>query len=246
MPLIPWWALLSSSAAPILLIGGWTASSALQPASFDPRSHTISALAAAGATDRWLMTSVFAGIGVCYFVTAYGFKCVRPAGRITLLLGGVCSIAVALFPEPGDGGTTPQHVVATGVGFTTLAAWPCLAVEGGRTAPWPLRPPPPAVSTALVRASAVWFGVERSGHGDAGAAERVVTGLQALWPVIVAAGLRRSAGLRHPAGQQDRGHPDGEAGQRGAGQAPARREAVDGERGQALARAGDADDQQHR
>jgi hypothetical membrane protein len=240
MSLIPWWALLSSGAAPILLIGGWTAASVLQPTGFDPLSHTISALAADGATDRWLMTSVFAGIGVCYFVTAYGLKRVRPAGRVTLLLGGACSIAVAVFPEPGDGGTTPQHVVATGMGFATLAAWPCLAVEDGPSTPWPLRPAISAAFTALVLASAAWFLVELHGHGDAGVAERVVTGLQALWPVIVAAGLRYSAG------QQGRDHPDGEAGQRGARQAPARREAVDGVRGQALGRGGDADHQERR
>ena len=181
MSLIPWWALLSSGAAPILLIGGWTVASALQPPSFDPLSHTISALAADGATDRWVMTSVLAGIGVCYFVTACGLKRVRPAGRVTLLLGGACSIAVAVFPEPGDGGTTPQHVVATGMGFASLAVWPCLAVEGGSSAPWPLRPATSAFFTALVLASAAWFLVELNGHGDAGVAEHVVTGLQELW-----------------------------------------------------------------
>ena len=52
MSLIPWWSLLSSGAAPILLIGGWTAASTLQPAGFDPLSYTISALASDSATDR--------------------------------------------------------------------------------------------------------------------------------------------------------------------------------------------------
>lgn len=192
MRLIPWWALLSSGAAPVLLISGWAAASALQPTSFDPLSHTISALAADGVNDRWLMTSVFAGLGICYFVTAYGLRRVRPAGRVTLLLGGACTIAVAVFPEPGDGGTTPQHIAATGLGFVSLAAWPCLAVEGGPATPWPLRPVISAAFTALVLASAAWFLVELHGHGAAGVAERVVTGLQALWPVIVATCLRRS------------------------------------------------------
>ena len=240
MSLIPWWALLSSGAAPILLIGGWTAASALQPTGFDPLSHTISALAADGATDRWLMTSAFAGIGVCYFVTACGLTCIRRAGRATLLLGGACSIAVAVFPEPGDGGTTPQHVVATGIGFTTLAAWPCLAVEGGPCTPWPLRPATSAAFTGLVLASAAWFLVELHGHGEAGIAERVVTGLQALWPATVA------AGLRHAASQQRRDHPHDEPAQRRPRQPPAWRETVNGERSQALARGSDADHQEHR
>ena len=240
MPLVPWWALLSSGTAPVLLIGGSAAASALQPTGYDPLSHTISALASDEATDRWLMTWVFAGIGVCYFVTACGLRRVRPAGRVTLLLGGVASIAVALSPEPGYGGTTPQHVVATGIGFTTLAVWPCLAVEEGSGAPWPLRRGISVGFTVLVLGSTVWFLIALNGHGEAGVAERVVAGLQAVWPLVVAAGLRYSAG------QQGRRHPDGEAGQRGARQAAVRREAVDGEGGQALGRGGDADGQQHR
>ena len=240
MPLVPWWALLSSGTAPVLLVVGSAAASALQPAGYDPLSHTISALASNEATDRWLMTSVLAGIGVCYFVTACGLRHVRPAGRVMLLMGGVASIAVALFPEPGYGGTTPQHVVATGIGFTMLALWPCLAVEGGPAAPWPLRRGISVGFTVLVLGSAVWFLVALNGHGDAGFAERVVIGLQAVWPLVVASGLRYSAR------QQGRRHPDGEAGQRGAWQAAMRSEAVDGEGGQALSRGGDADRQQHR
>jgi hypothetical protein len=45
MSLIPWWALLSSGAAPVLLIGGWSAATVLQPTNYDPVTETISALA---------------------------------------------------------------------------------------------------------------------------------------------------------------------------------------------------------
>jgi hypothetical protein len=87
MATIPWWALLSSGAAPVLLVGGWLTASALQPAGYDPLTQTISSLAAQGATDRWLMTAVLAAIGVCYIVTAYGLHMVRAAARVALVFG---------------------------------------------------------------------------------------------------------------------------------------------------------------
>ncbi|MBA2310412.1 MAG: DUF998 domain-containing protein, partial [Pseudonocardiales bacterium] len=53
---VPWWGVLSSAAAPVLLIGGWTVAAVRQPAVFDSTVDTISALAALDATDRVVMT----------------------------------------------------------------------------------------------------------------------------------------------------------------------------------------------
>jgi hypothetical protein len=55
---VPWWGTVSSAAAPVLLVGGWTAAAALQP-HFDQIADTVSSLAAPGATDRWVMTATF-------------------------------------------------------------------------------------------------------------------------------------------------------------------------------------------
>jgi hypothetical protein len=41
----PWWGVLSSAAAPTLLIGGWTLAAAQQDTGFDSLTQTISALA---------------------------------------------------------------------------------------------------------------------------------------------------------------------------------------------------------
>jgi hypothetical protein len=49
---VPWWGLVSSAAAPVLLVGGWTLAAGLQPGSFDAVAGTISSLAAEGAADR--------------------------------------------------------------------------------------------------------------------------------------------------------------------------------------------------
>ncbi len=74
---VPWWGVVSSVAAPVLLAGGFTVAASLQP-SFNPVANTVSALAARGAADRWVMTLTFLVVGVCYLVTALAL---RPAGR---------------------------------------------------------------------------------------------------------------------------------------------------------------------
>lgn len=191
MPLVPWWALLLSGIAPVLLIGGWLAAACLQPTRYDPLIQTISSLAALDATDRWLMTAVLAVVGGCYVVTAHGLDRVRRRGRTALKVGGVSAILVALSPEPGHGATSLQHLGAAGLGFFSLMLWPCLAMERSPAAPWPLRPAAAIGFTSLVFGSAVWFLAELHGHGDAGLAERVVTGLQSVWPVVVVGSLRR-------------------------------------------------------
>ena len=44
---VPWWGVVSSAAAPVLMIGGWTVAASVQPR-FDPVADTVSALAAPG------------------------------------------------------------------------------------------------------------------------------------------------------------------------------------------------------
>ena len=55
----------SATAAPIALIGGWTVAATRQPEAYDATRDTISALAAHGADDRWLMTAALAVVGGC-------------------------------------------------------------------------------------------------------------------------------------------------------------------------------------
>jgi len=76
---VPWWGLVSSAVAPVLLVGGWTVAAGLQPGSFNAVADTISSLAAEGAADRWVMTLALAGVGACHVVTGLAL---RPAARI--------------------------------------------------------------------------------------------------------------------------------------------------------------------
>ena len=100
---VAWWGLLSATAAPVLLIGGWTVAAAHQRARFDPVVETIIALSARGATDRWIMTAALAGLGVCHVVTSLSLRPAAMAGRAALAGGGIATVLVAAFPLPADG-----------------------------------------------------------------------------------------------------------------------------------------------
>lgn len=189
MSRVPGWAVLSSTAAPVLLIGGWTLAASRQPA-FDSVAETISALAGRGATDRWLMTTALAGLGVCHLVTAAGLRPARTAGRAALGIGGAATVLVAAFPLPADGSST-AHTVVAGTAVVALAAWPALAWR--RDSPVALLRPRAALAGAAGLLGLVgWFGASLGGD-QVGLAERVAAGAQALWPlatVLISRGLR--------------------------------------------------------
>ncbi|MFC1420743.1 DUF998 domain-containing protein [Streptacidiphilus cavernicola] len=187
---LPRWALLSSGSAPVLLVGGWAVAGALQRSGYDPLTQTISALAGYGAAYRWIMTGVMFAVGACYAATAAGLRGVAAPGRIALACGGAASVLVALSPEPAAGPTL-RHTAAAVVGVVALAVWPLLASERGPAARWVLRPWLAAAVTGLCLLSALWFLVSLRGDGPAGVAERLVTGLEALWPFVVVAACVR-------------------------------------------------------
>ena len=182
---VPWWGVISSAAAPVLLIGGWTVAAGLQPR-FDPVTDTVSALAAIGATDRWVMTLTFLLVGVCYIVTALALRPARTAGRLILTVGAAAGMLVAANPEhPGGFGSVP-HFIWASLGFAGLTLWPAGAAKRGPAVPWGLRPAVAAAAIAVLFALLAWFGAELIlGAGQVGLAERVVGAAQAAWPLAV-------------------------------------------------------------
>jgi hypothetical protein len=185
MRLVAWWALLSSGIAPVILVGGWTAAEVLEGPDYNPVTQTISVLAAGAPRVYWVLTATLIIVGSCYLVTAWGLHAAHLAGRLSLAGGGLSAILLAMFPAPATGGSLPHGSLVT-VGFTLLALWPVLATNRrGAPAPWGLRPLPSIAVSALMWLGALWFVIELQIHGSAGVAERVVTSLQSLWPVIV-------------------------------------------------------------
>jgi hypothetical membrane protein len=190
---VPWWGLVSSAVAPVLLVGGWTLAARLQPGSFDAVADTISALAAEGAADRWVMTLALAGVGACYVVTGLALRPAASAGRLLLMAGGAATALVAAFPETaGHGGSLPHTFWAT-VGFVTLAVWPLAASRRGSLVPAWLRPGVRAGAAGVLLGLLVWFGAELIGGGwQVGLAERVLAGAEAVWPLTVVLACRWS------------------------------------------------------
>ena len=183
------WAVASAALGAPILIGGWTFAAARQPPGYDPIRDTISALAGRGASDRWVMTSALAGLGVCHIATACGLRPASPAGRVLLAGGGVATLFVAGIPLPADG-TSGAHAIAAGTSFLALGAWPIFASRHA-TSDASLRVDVSVVASGVLLALVAWFVVELR-RSRSGLAERAAAGAQALWPLVVVATARRA------------------------------------------------------
>ncbi|VXC39824.1 DUF998 domain-containing protein [Nocardioides sp. AX2bis] len=169
-------ALVSAALAPVALIGGWTLAATRQPAAYDATRDTISALAAVGADDRWVMTTGFVVLGGCHVVTALGLTEAHRLGRVVLGAGGVAALGVAVAAEP-----SAAHVPVATASFVALSLWPGLSGLPGRRSGW--------AATVVLGGLLGWFSLELGGPRS-GLAERVVAGAQVLWPLAVVLALR--------------------------------------------------------
>jgi hypothetical membrane protein len=187
---MPWWGVVSSTASPVVLIGGWTVAARLQPSSFSPMADTVSALGAIGATDRWVMNVVFLVVGVGYIVTALSLRLAALAGRLILIAGAIAGMLIAVNPEH-PGYTSIPHFVCAALGFAGLAGWPLAAWRRGPSAPWALRRAACCWAVAAQLALLGWFVVELvNAGGQVGLAERLVGAAQALWLLAVVVSCR--------------------------------------------------------
>ncbi|MFY1671766.1 DUF998 domain-containing protein [Plantactinospora sp. WMMB334] len=215
MPAVPWWGVLSSVAAPVLLAVGWSLAAVRQPPGYDPVADTISQLSSYGVIDRLILVICLAGLGVAHLVTAVGLRFVPLAGRLVHGGGGVATVVVALVPKV-DSVTPPVHGIAAVIAFVALATWPSVAAlrwshrPGRRTGrprshlpgrraerprsrppvrrggrPWPLRLPVAFAASAVLLGSGLWLALQLPDGPTAGLAERVTAGLEALWPLVV-------------------------------------------------------------
>jgi len=207
---VPWWGVVSSAAAPVLMVTGWSVAAGLQPHPVDPVAEPVSVLAAVGATDRWVMSLTFVVVGGCVLVTGLALRPARAAGRLMLMAGAVAGMLVAAVPEhPGTSFPVP-HMVCAAAGCVGVVAWPAGAWRRGPSVPWGLRPGVCAGAMAVLLALVAWFGVELiTGGGLAGLAERSFGAALALWPLTVVASCRHGAGKDtrsrvNPPGQPNR------------------------------------------
>jgi hypothetical membrane protein len=194
-PTVPWWGLLSATAAPVLLIGGWTVAAAHQLGGFDPFVETISELARRSADDRWIMTDALAGLGISHVVTALALRPAAAAGRLVLAGGGIATVLVAAFPIPNDGPAV-THVVSAATGFVLLAVWPALAIRRSTQAPAVFRTGVAIPAASVLFSLVAWFFYEYVEHGQVGRSERAAAGAQAIWPLVTVVLARRELAKR--------------------------------------------------
>ena len=179
-------ALVSSAAAPVLLIGGWLLAESRQPPAFDPFRDAISDLAAVDAADRQIMTVALFGVGLAHLITAAGLTEISRPGRLLLAVGGTATFLVGVFPLPAGGGSSTAHTVVATIAFVALAVWP---FTGGSHTTLLKRPTTVIAGTVLL-ALVAWFGTTLPLGGPLGLAERTAAAAQALWPFMVALSIR--------------------------------------------------------
>ena len=224
---VPGWVVSTAFLAPAVLVAGWLIGAALQPASYSPMRETVSALAGDSGTDRWVMTAALLVVGACQIATGAGLTAVRVPARVLLIATGLSTIGIAVSPEPATGPTT-RHLAFAVVCVVATAVWPVLVVNRasrasratparragpasramrGPTQPWILSARGCATATALFAGLSFWLLVAaRSGAADLGLVERLTSGIQGLFPFVVALTLRHAArGARAAREQWPRG-----------------------------------------
>jgi len=180
----------SAVAAPLLLAAGWTVAAGLQPQSFNAIAGTVSALAAVGAADRWVMSLAFAAAGACEVITGLALRPAAAPGRLILMAAGLAGVLAA---NPEHAGGSLAHACWAGAGFAALVAWPGGARQRGPSVPWGLRPALSALAAGLMLGLLAWFLVDLIAKGgQIGLAERVMGVAQAGWPLVVVLSCRLS------------------------------------------------------
>jgi hypothetical membrane protein len=183
-PIVPWWGIVSSLLAPLILIVGWTAAADLQPHPFDAVQRSISALGAVGMPYRWVIAIALMGVGVCHVATGLALKAAAEPGRILLVIGGISSVLIGLNPQGQHSGSLPHEAFSL-IGVVVMTIWPVAASRRDPGAPVGLRPAAAYATTVVTLVVVLWFTLELFHGSQLGLAERTVTADQSIWPLIV-------------------------------------------------------------
>lgn len=196
-------ALLSSTAAALSLIGGWTLAQSVQQPDFDPVRESISALAAIATPNRWVMTTALVLTGLMHLVTAWGLPGMRWQGRAILAGAGVATVGVAALPLPGRGEGSAVHTGVAAAAFVLLAVWPWFGTHD--RAEGLLRPQVARAASVVLLVAVVSLTMTLAlPTGVFGLHERLVAAALVLWPAATAAVAWWRAGW--PIGAPDSKH----------------------------------------
>jgi hypothetical protein len=195
--IVPWWALLSSAIAPVVLIAGWLVVQVQQPASYHPIHDTLSGLTPVDALDRGILLGAPIALGICQIVTAAGLRPVAAAGRFVLAFGGAALAVTVVFPQRA--GSLTEHGIVAGAAILAFALWPVAATLAPRAeissgGPWATRPRVARMACFVLVLLTGWFAAELFFGARAGLAERVTSAADVLWPLTVVVSCLRARG----------------------------------------------------
>jgi len=190
-------AFIAALVGPVQSALGWLIAGSLW-AEYNPVKQTISDLAAPDSPVHVIMSSFFILGGTLTIIAAIWARTLALPGRIALLISGLCTYGLTIFPTPLVGYSIWHRVFAIS-SFVLSAGWPIFAMRFRKDAPWIIRPVASIVATLLQAALALWFLSTWTSPTatDVGIWERVVTVSQAAYVsavvVFIYLGQRRNS-----------------------------------------------------
>ena len=142
---------------PIQSIAGWTISGLIRGDNYDPIRQPISDLAALDSSTFWLQSSFFILGATLWIIAAFSAKAFSWPGRIALLVSGIATIGLTVFPTPTQTTSSELHRFFAIVQFVLMTAFPLLAMRFDKRYHWLIRPPAAITATAILTGIALWF-----------------------------------------------------------------------------------------
>jgi hypothetical membrane protein len=134
---------------------GWTIAGSLWEG-YNPVRQTISDLAANESPVKYLMSAFFILGGTLSIIAAIWVKGLAIPGRIAILVSGLATYGLTIFPTPLIGYSTPHRAFAI-TSFVLSSAWPLLSMRFDRKYPAVIRPATSILVTAAFAAFSVYF-----------------------------------------------------------------------------------------
>ena len=142
---------------PIQSIAGWTISGLLRGDNYDPIRQPISDLAALDSSTFWLQSSFFMLGATLWIIAAFSAKAFSWPGRIALLVSGIATIGLTVFPTPTQTTSSELHRFFAIVQFVLMTAFPLLAMRFDKRYHWLIRPPAAITATVILTGISLWF-----------------------------------------------------------------------------------------
>lgn len=134
---------------------GWTIAGSLWYG-YDPVRQTISDLAANESPVKYFMSAFFLLGGTLSIIGAIWARGLALPGRVAILVSGLATYGLTIFPTPLIGYSTPHRIFAI-TSFVLSSAWPLLAMRRDKAYPLIVRPLVSILVTAGFAIFSVYF-----------------------------------------------------------------------------------------